>query len=138
MECKRLKNWHVFWNNRKKFSTLDLDGGYIGNRYTLYIFLYVQLKKIKETHIEDMEIITPLGAWSIKPNDSMTQPLNIQCWKTNQSWGKKKSNDQDLAVYTLEIKWPPLITNSGVGWFICGYSLCSVGYHIFTIDVFNV
>ena len=45
MEYARLNNWHVRWNMRKKFSRLDHNGGYKGNRNPLYIRLSGQLKK---------------------------------------------------------------------------------------------
>ena len=46
MEYVRLKNWHVFWNKIKKFSRLDINGGYTGNRYPIYVRLSVRQKKV--------------------------------------------------------------------------------------------
>ena len=40
-----LKNWHVSWIRRNKFSRLDLDYGYTGNKYNFYVSLYGKLKK---------------------------------------------------------------------------------------------
>ena len=45
MKYERLENWHVFWNSSNKFSKLDMDGGYMGNKYPLYVILNVQLLK---------------------------------------------------------------------------------------------
>ena len=45
MECARLQNWHAYWDKRKKCSSLDLDSGYMGNIYLLYVRLSGQLKK---------------------------------------------------------------------------------------------
>ena len=40
MECVNWKNWHVTWKRRKKLSWLDLDSGYMVNRYSLYVRIY--------------------------------------------------------------------------------------------------
>ena len=40
---RRLQNWHVYWNMRNKLSRLDLDGGYTGNIYLLYVRIFGQL-----------------------------------------------------------------------------------------------
>ena len=41
MECARFIM--AFFNGRKRFSRLDLDGGYTGNIYPLCVSLYIQL-----------------------------------------------------------------------------------------------
>ena len=47
MERARLKNWYFCWNRRNEFSRLELDGGYTGNRYPLWVRLLGKLKKIE-------------------------------------------------------------------------------------------
>ena len=42
MECARLKKWNAYMNKRKILSRLDLDGGYTGNIYLMYVRLYIQ------------------------------------------------------------------------------------------------
>ena len=33
----KVENWHVLWINRNKLSKLDLEGGYTGNIYPIYV-----------------------------------------------------------------------------------------------------
>ena len=112
MEVSRLQIWHACWNNRKKFSRLDRDHGYMGNIYLLYIRILILLTRRK---------------WSITPNERMIQPSNISCGGTHKSWSHKIiAKDQYRTVYMLEIKWPSKIKNWCVWEVICEYNLYGV------------
>ena len=79
---------NIIWNAQglKKlacFSRLNLDSGYTGNIYPLYVSLSGKLKKM-EPHIVDMAILLYLITLSITPNDRMNQPFNISSGQTHQ------------------------------------------------------
>ena len=103
---------------------------------TLMLSFMSNLKKM-ERNVGYMEIIPYLRIWSITPNDRMDQKSKISFFTTHQTWSLKISKDQDLAVYTLEIKQYSMMKNLG-GWgVICGYSLCGLSFPIFLFGIMN-
>ena len=43
MECAELTRYHGYLNRRNKLSRLDMNYGYMGNRYPIYVSLPDQL-----------------------------------------------------------------------------------------------
>ena len=79
---RKVEKLAFFWNRRNKFSRLELDGGYTGNRYPFWVGLPGKLKK-REPHIGDMAILLSQSKGSITPNDAMIQISNILCGGTH-------------------------------------------------------
>ena len=65
---------------------------------------FIYLKKNGASHIGDMEILLSLRILSTTTMVRMIQPSKIACWETHQFWSHKIAKDQDMLVYTLQIK----------------------------------
>ena len=73
----------------------DLDDGYTGNRYPLWVHLTAQLLKSSLVS-ESMEIPLSVSKLSITINASMIQLYNISLWGNHQSRSQNMVKDQDL------------------------------------------
>ena len=82
MEYTRL-NSNLFFGTEEKFSRLNLDSGYTGIIYPLWVSLYERKKS--EPRIEVMETLISLRILSITLNARMTKTNIISCGATHQS-----------------------------------------------------